>query len=73
MHAARHVVATQRTYHIFLVVCPSYAHERWALAQKVRKHKKTLSIKVLLGEPKVFTALAAYIEDTHRFDAHKAK
>jgi ribonuclease HI/exonuclease III len=57
----------------FLLTCPGYAHERWALAQKVRKHKKAIDVKELLGDPKLFTALATYIEDTHRFDTHKAK
>ncbi|KAI0277658.1 hypothetical protein BC826DRAFT_927685 [Russula brevipes] len=56
----------------FLLTCPGYAHERWALAQKIRKHKKAISIKVLLGDHIAFIALATFIEDTHRFDIQKS-
>jgi hypothetical protein len=29
----------------FLLTCPGYAHERWALAQKVRKYKKAIDVE----------------------------
>jgi ribonuclease HI len=51
----------------FLLTCPNYAHERWALARQVRKSKKNLTVEVLLGEPELALPLANYIEGTGRF------
>ncbi|KAI0298315.1 hypothetical protein BC826DRAFT_951267 [Russula brevipes] len=53
----------------FLLECPTYAHERWALARQAKKLKKPLKIETLLGNPAMTTALATYIEKTHRFDS----
>jgi len=54
----------------FLLTCPGYAHERWALARQVKKIGKPLSVKSLLGEPSLVTLLANYINATHRFTEH---
>jgi len=51
----------------FLLTCPSYAHERWALAQQARKRRKSMTVEVLLGEPELAIPLANYIESTGRF------
>jgi len=51
----------------FLLRCPNYAHERWPLIQHVRKKRKPLSLKILLGDPQFTLPLAAYIHATGRF------
>jgi ribonuclease HI/exonuclease III len=50
----------------YLLKCPTYAHERWAL-EKSLKSKPT--IKTLLGDRTATVALAKYIKATHRFDS----
>jgi hypothetical protein len=57
----------------FLLECPGYDHERWALAQQARTSKKALCLETLLGAPALTTALAKYIEDTHRFDEQSSR
>ena len=59
--------ADEKTITHFLFFCPSYAHERWALARQAKKNKKALSIDVLLGDPSMVIPLANYIIATHRF------
>jgi hypothetical protein len=49
----------------YLLNCPAYAHERWAL-EKAIKHKPDL--KVLLGDGEASLMLNNYIKATHRFD-----
>ena len=51
----------------FLLTCPMYAHERWALARAARKLMKNMTVEVLLGEPELASPLANYIESTGRF------
>jgi hypothetical protein len=51
----------------FLLTCQSYAHERWALAQQVRKSKKRMTVEALLGDLEFALPLANYIESTGRF------
>jgi ribonuclease HI len=51
----------------FLLRCPKYAHERWALAKHTNKKRKTLSLKTLLGDPDMANPLANYIDATQRF------
>ena len=51
----------------FLLTCQSYAHERWALAQQVKKIKKSMTVETLLGMPEIAIPLANYIESTGRF------
>jgi len=51
----------------FLIHCPSYAHERWALAQQAIKLRKALTMETLLGEPEMARTLAKYIRATNRF------
>ncbi len=51
----------------FLLTCPSYAHERWALTRQARKIRKNLTVETLLGDPELAFPLANYIEGTGRF------
>ena len=57
----------EETIEHYLLACPSHAHERWALNRQARKIRKQLSLKTLLGEQKMTTPLAKYIEVTQRF------
>jgi len=52
----------------FLLTCPTYTYERWALARLTRKAHKPLSLELLLGDPSMVIPLAKYIAATHRFD-----
>ena len=54
----------------YLLTCPSYAYERWALACQAKKNHKTMSLKMLLGDPKMVIPLANFIDATHRFGKH---
>src|SRR5216683_4174297 len=51
----------------YLLNCPSYVHERWALTQHARKECKAISVKILLEDLKFILPLAAYIQATGRF------
>jgi hypothetical protein len=55
----------KETVEHYLLSCPAYAHERWALG-KSTKNKPDL--KTLLGDGKASLALNNYIKATHRFD-----
>jgi ribonuclease HI/exonuclease III len=52
----------------FLLSCPGYAHERWALAQKAAKISKPLNLATLLGVPAMALPLAEFLESTQRFE-----
>jgi len=54
----------------YLLNCPSYVHERWALTQHARKERKAISVKILLRDPKFILPLAGYIQATGRFKQH---
>jgi hypothetical protein len=62
--------ADEKTISHFLLLCPSYAHERWALARQAKKNKKGMSLVTLLGDPRMVIPLANYIDATHRFTIH---
>ena len=62
--------ADEETITHFLLLCPSYAHERWALARQAKKKKKVMSLDVLLGDSSLVIPLANYINATHRFTEH---
>jgi hypothetical protein len=51
----------------FLLKCPAYAHERWALLQLARKKKKLLTIKTLFNNQDLMIPLANFVKATHRF------
>jgi hypothetical protein len=51
----------------FLLSCPGYAHERWALIQAAKKRKKQLSLESLFGDRELTLPLANFIKATHRF------
>jgi hypothetical protein len=55
----------------FILHCPAYAHERWALEKSL---KCKLDLNTTLGNNKATLALHHYTEATHRFDyANRAK
>ena len=51
----------------YLLSCPGYAHERWALIQATRKKKKQLSLETLFGDRDLILLLANFIGASHRF------
>lgn len=51
----------------FLLHCPSYAHERWALEKRLKKNRIALNLENLLGKAEAILPLANYINATHRF------
>jgi len=51
----------------FLLRCPSYAFERWALVRQAKKRRKLMTVESLLGNPELAIPLAKYIESTGRF------
>ena len=51
----------------FLLKCPAYAHERWALAQSAKKKKKLLTIETLFSNQELTIPLANFVKATHRF------
>ena len=51
----------------FLLSCPTYAFECWALERQVKKKKKNLTLEVLLGDPDLALLLTNYIDGTSRF------
>ena len=51
----------------FLLICPSYAYEQWALAQQANKLKKSISMKTLLGMPELIIPLAKFIDASGQF------
>ena len=59
--------ADDETIAHYLLSCLTYAHERWALARQAKKNRKAMTIKTLLGDPKMTIPLANFIEATHRF------
>ena len=59
--------AVEETIEHFLLHCPNYAYERWALAQQANKQHKRLSLETLLGTPDMAIPLANYIDASGRF------
>jgi len=59
--------AEDETIEHYLLACPSYAHERWALTRQARKLRKQLSLETLLGDHNMVASLANYIDATRRF------
>jgi len=55
----------EETVEHYLLSCPVYAHERWAMEEYL---KRKPDVKTLLGDPKAMPALKNYIEAMHRFD-----
>ena len=62
----------QETIEHFLLHCPAYAHQWWAL-KKTLKAKPDIRIKTLLGSNKATLALKNYIITTHRFHTSQDK
>jgi hypothetical protein len=54
----------KETIEHFLLWCPIYAHERWALEKAV---KCKLNLKILLGNKTAILPLKSYIKATNRF------
>jgi len=59
--------AEDETIEHYLLACPSYAHERWALMRQARKLRKQLSLETLLEDHNMVASLANYIDATQRF------
>ena len=59
----------EETVEHFLLHCPAYAHERWALEKAI---KSKPDLKTLLGNHKATLALKNYMEATNRFDTPNA-
>jgi len=59
--------AEEETIEHFLLRCPSYKYERWALARQARKQWKHMSMETLLGTPKMAIHVANYIDATNCF------
>ena len=51
----------------FLLVCPGYAFERWALEAHLKKKQKALTLENLLGDSDLTILLANFINVSHRF------
>jgi hypothetical protein len=51
----------------YLLQCPSYAFERWALEKHVQKKQKAMLLETLLRDPDLAIPLANYIEGTNHF------
>jgi len=62
--------ADEETIEHFLLFCPTYAHERWALAHQIKKKKLPLNIESILGDPNLVIPLGNFINATHRFTSH---
>ena len=50
----------------YLLKCPAYAHERWALSKSAKK-TKLLTMETLLSDQDLTIPLANFIKATHRF------
>ena len=59
--------ADEETIEHYLLFCPAYAHERWALVRQVKKQRKTISIESLLGDPNLANPLGNFINASQRF------
>jgi len=57
--------AAEETVTHYLLRCPAYAHERWALEKAV---ERKLDLKTLLGDRNSTLALKNFIRATHRFE-----
>jgi hypothetical protein len=57
----------------FLLKCPMYAHERWALARQVKRLRKNMTLETLLGQPELAAPLAKYIYITGRFKVNEGE
>jgi len=57
----------EETAEHFMLRCPAYAHERWALAQQAKKICKPMAIETLLGIPEMARAVLKFIRATSRF------
>jgi hypothetical protein len=59
--------ADMETTEHYLLLCPVYAYERWALGMQARKQGNLLTLKTILGEQGMAILLANYIDMMHRF------
>ena len=59
--------ADTETISHYLLQCPGYAHERWALERSLRRRGKILSLENLLGDPEATTPLINFINTSLRF------
>ena len=59
--------ADAETVSHFLLQCPNYAYERWALEGSLRKRKKELTLENILGDPEAIKPLTNFIDASLRF------
>ena len=51
----------------FMLRCPAYAHERWALTEKAKKLRKLMDMEMLLGNLEMTNKVAKYIRASNQF------
>jgi hypothetical protein len=61
--------AEHETVKHFLLVCPGYAHERWALEKCLNKRHKTLMLDNLIGDTESILPLTNFINASLRFSS----
>ena len=57
----------EETTEHFMLRCPIYTHERWALTEKAKKLRKPMDMETLLGKPEMLREVAKFIRATNRF------
>ena len=55
----------EETAEHFMLHCPAYTHERWALMQQVKKLRKPMAMETLFGIPEMAREVAKYIRATN--------
>jgi ribonuclease HI len=61
--------AGHETVRHFLLECPGYAHERWALEKSLKKRHKDLTLDNLLGDAEATIPLTNFISASLRFSS----
>ena len=55
----------EETVEHFMLRCPAYAHERWALTEKAKKLRKPMEMEILLGNLEMTREVAKFIRATN--------
>ena len=59
--------AETKTVRHFLLECPGYAHEQWALEKQLSRRKKEMTLENILGDAEAIVPLTNYINASYRF------
>lgn len=51
----------------FLLHCPGYVHDRWALERSLSRREKALTLENLLGDAEAIIPLTNFINESHQF------